>query len=373
MTDDATLRSDLASASDRYERAVAAVDEIGEDELRRLREAHAELTTTLDEYEEEAIGSGDFQEFIEFQGKVGTFTEELPDDLRHRGTFEDLDDHLQQRRLTESDYAKAREMLAPIAEEVARLDERAAAREAYADARAAVQRRLSTVEDEIGDRERLLELGRADLDAPTERLREPIAAYDEAVTDAFETFKRDASARDVLSLAAKTQRFPLASLPEPPDPLLEYVTDHAAGSESITTLLEYSEYSRSKLDHFVDDPDDLARIVGRRQTYLRRLDADPLCVGWPPPRASMLWWRCRELIQVVDRFAPAEVCELLRTVRALTREDDYERLRTAAVARAELTDEELTRLRDGTVESELESFRAERERLESALSEYPPL
>jgi len=165
----------------------------------------------------------------------------------------------------------------------------------------------------------------------------------------------------------------LASLPEPPDPLLGYVTDHAAGTESITTLLEYSEYSRSKLDHFVDDPDDLARIVGRRQTYLRRLDADPLCVGWPPPAASVLRWRCRELIAVVDRFAPPGVGERLRTVRALPREYDYERLRTAAVARAELTDDEVRRLRDGTVASELESLRAERDRLETALSEYPPL
>jgi hypothetical protein len=368
------LVADLAAAREDYERAVQRVENVGEDELKRLRDAYEELTSTFDEYEERAIGSGDFQAFIEFQGKVGEFTEELSDDLRHREAFERADDLMQQQRLSESDFEKAREALEPVVADVDRLTERERAADAYEQARYEVRKRLSTVEEEIDSRERLVELGEADLDAPTERLREPIDAYDDAVTEAFETFKADRSAREVLSFVATTARYPLVPFREPPTDLREYVEAHEAGTEPIPQLLTYAEYSHSKLDHYVEDPTALRQQVATRQTYLRRLDADPLTVGWPPPEADVLQYRCGELLSVLERFADERVSELLRDVRAETYDRDrYERLRNSAVARSELTDEERQRLTDGVVEEELTELREERDELQDALEEYPSL
>jgi hypothetical protein len=72
----------------------------------------------------------------------------------------------------------------------------------------------------------------------------------------------------------------------------------------------------------------------------------------------------------VNRIAPDAVTAL-RAVRRLPRETDYERLRTAAVARAELSAAERERVRSGAVEPELERAREQRARLGEALETYP--
>ena len=360
----------LERAADRLERAQDRVAEFGESDLQRLADAYEEFTALLDRYEEPATGDGDFQKFIEFQGNVETFVEELPEDIMLREAFEESDEHLQQRRLNESDFEHVREQLEPVADLVERLDERESARDDYERARKGVRTRLREVRERIEELERLRRLGDADLDAPTERLREPIEAYDEAVTEAFAAFKREESARGVLDFLAGTDVFPLVGFRSPPSELHEYVDEHPPGGKPIPKLLELADYSQSKLDHYVDDPTALKRAVATQQTYLQRLDGEPLTVGWPPPDAETLRWRCQELTSVVNRFAPA-VVEQLRAVERLPRETDYERLRESAVAESELTAEERERLQSGAVEAQLEDRRAEREQLETTLEAYP--
>jgi len=377
-----TLVADLADARDDLDRARDRVEAVGETELETLAERYDELTALFDRYEERVTGDGDFQTFIEFQGKVAQFTEELPEDLRRREVFEDVDDLLQQRRLTESDWQRVRETLEPVREDAERLDERDRARERYRDARSAVQRRRRDLTDRIDDLERLRRLGEADLDAPTERLRDPIERYNDRVTDAFETFTHDAGARTVLDFLDATEHYPLVAFRTAPDDLHEYVDTHEPGTEPIPQLLEYAEYSRSKLDHYVADADALKRNVATHRTFFRRLDAEPLTVSWPPPEAGVLRYRARELESVVARFVgtlaetpndqtDADPLVALREVRALPRETDYAQLRESAQARAQLGTEERERLASGAVEADLERCREANERLEDALSTYP--
>jgi len=59
----------------------------------------------------------------------------------------------------------------------------------------------------------------------------------------------------------------------------------------------------------------------------------------------------------------------LREVRALAAEPEYEHLRTAAVARAEVGEAERERIRSGAVEAELERARTLVERLDEAVEE----
>jgi hypothetical protein len=361
----AAAEADLATARER-------VDEFGEAELEGLADAYEEFTALLVRYEEPATGDGNFETFIEFQGRVETFVERLPDDLLLREVFEECDEHLQQRRLSESDFEHVREQLEPVADLVERLEERDRAREEYQRARRAVRDRRRELEEEIEALRRLERLGAADLEAPTERLRTPIEVYNERVTDAFAAFRNEAPTREVFAFLEATTAYPLVAFPALPEDLREYVTTHPPGTEPIPRLLEYADYSRSKLDHYVDDPVALEEGVGSHETYLRRLDADPLRVAWPPPPAGRLGWRCRELTAAVNRFAPP-VVEELREVAALPRETDYGRLRESAVAESELTADEHARLERGAVSEDLEAALAERERLTATLEEYPDL
>ncbi|EMA19889.1 DUF7118 family protein [Haloarcula argentinensis] len=363
----------LEQAADAYARAQARVEEIGANALRDCREIYRELWNLLESYDGRATGGGDFEAFMEFQGQVGTLTDDLPEELPERETFEEIDDFLQQRRLTEDDFEQARQMLSPIGDLVGRLDELDDAREQYKKARMDAGRRRDELRDRIDDLERLQRLGDADLDAPVERLREPIERYNDAVTEAFTEFRRNTPARDVLAVIERADAYPLVEFQSPPSELLTYVRGHDAGTEPIPKLLEYADYSASKLDHYVDDAAALRSAVATRQTYLRRLDAEPVWIDWPPPAADALPWYCREYRSVVARFADESVVAALREVRGLAERDDYERLRESALARSELTETERERLASGAVEQELSAAREARAAIEDALDTYSSL
>jgi hypothetical protein len=369
--DVADLIADLESAHRAAESAQARVEERGEGDLEAVAEQYDRLQRLFDDYEEEATGDGDFRVFIEFQEEMEKFVDGLPEELPHRECFEEVDDIMQQRRLTESDFERAREALSPAADDAALLEEREATRNRYAELRTRAERRVRELDERIADLDALVAMGEADLDAPVERLREPIASYNDAVEAAFREFKREASARDVLGFVEATASFPLVEYRQPPSKLTDYIETHQPGTEPIPTLLEYADYSKSKLDHYVDDATALKTAIGASQTYLRRLDAEPLTVSWPPPAAAELRFLARELIQVTGRFAPEDVVAKVRTVRALTEREDYDRLRTSAQAREQLDDAERQRLQSGAVQADLDATREAREELAATLEELP--
>jgi hypothetical protein len=365
--------ADVAQAHDRLERARERVAEFGEDELSELASVYRAFTDLLDRYEDDVTDDGgDFQTNVQFQSEIAEIVTDVSDDMLLSETFEECDEALQKKWFHESDFEHVREQLAPAGDLVARLDERDEARRQYGTARRDLERRVRELGEQIADLERLERLGNADLDAPTERLREPIEAYNEAVTEAFRAFRSAHPAREVIDYLDEMRAFPLVEFEPPDERLRSYLRENPPGEETIDTLLEYATYSQSKLDHYVDDPAKLSHVVGGRQTYLDGLDAEPLCIGWPPPTATELERRCRELTSAVNRFAP-EVVEQLRAVEALPRETDYDRLRDSALARESLTDEERARITDGNIEAELAEARELRETLAEALEEYPEL
>jgi len=360
----------LREAYQRLTDARDAVAEHGEDHLRAVRDAHTEATDLLDRYEETATGTGDFQSFVEFQESFVQLVEGLPDDLLARDAFEAANEHLDQRRLDEGDFERARELLGPATEYTALLSERERAEERYETVEREAERRLRDLEDRIDHLTRLQRLGDADLDAPVENLRDPVENYNETVREAWQEFRREASAREVFRAVEASQAYPLAAFPSPPPDIREYVETYDAGTESIPTLLTYADYSASKLDHYVDDPGALRTRVATHRTYLERLDADPLTVAWPPASASHLRHRAGELVSVVARFADDDAIAAARRLRRLPDQVDYERLREAALARDELDADERERLTSGEVESDLATAREERDRIATALDEY---
>jgi len=360
-----TLRAARAELDD----ARAAVADHGEERLRTVREAYREATELLDRYEGRATGTGDFAAFVEFQEAFVQLTEGLDDDLPARSAFEAANDLLDQRRLDEDDFERARAELAPAGDLADLLEARDEAREEFEAARRDARRRLRDLGERIDSLERLQRLGEADLDAPVERLRDPVETYNDAVRGAWAEFRREASAREVFRVVEASRAYPLAALPETPPDLRRYVMEAPAGEESIPTLLEYADYSNSKLSHYVEDPAALRTRVGTHRTSLERLDAEPLTVSWPPPDAESLRYRASELVSVVARFAPESVVAAARRLRDLPGRIDYDRLRESALARDELDDRERERLERGAVAEELAAAREERDAVEAALAE----
>ncbi|MFC7167115.1 DUF7118 family protein [Halospeciosus flavus] len=367
----------VVAAAERLEARRETVADPGEDALRELADALADVRAVLDRYEEDATGYGDFQRYVAFQDDLVATVEELPEDLPERETFEDLLPAFQKKTLSETDFEEARAALDEAEQTVEPLYELEDARERYDEARRQAAVRLTDLRERVDDLERLVDLGDADFDAPVERLREPVEAYNAAVRDAFDDFRASASARELLDFLDRAQTFPLVGFDEPPEALSDFVEDHEAGTETVSRLLELADFSHSKLGHYVDDPAALKRAVGGNRTYLAGLSADPLTVAWPPRPAEELRYRADELVSLVGRLVDrvdgdaSTAVEHLRTVRDLTRDDDFERVRRAAVAREELTDEERERAA-GDVEAELADARADLEELELLLDEYPP-
>lgn len=361
----------LENARTALDDAISSVEAIGEDRLERLATAHDDLVSLMGRYEERATGSGDFKAYLEFQESVVELVDGLDDDLPERDAFEAVSDRFEKRRLWESDFEAAREDLQPVTDLLARLDERDAARDRYREARKTVESRRSEIQEQIDRLTDVQALADADIDAPVEDLREPVESYNELVEEAFTSFKREAPAREVISFVETSRSFPLAAYPTPPTDLAEFLGRDPAGAEPIPTLLEYAEYSQSKLAHYVDSPQSFKRIVGGNRTYLTRLSAEPLTLDWPPAPAPELRWRGEELVSLVNRFAGDDVVERLERVLTIARDSDrFERLRTAARAREELTEDERERVAAGVVDDDLESLRAERARLDEALDEY---
>lgn len=380
MSDDEESAADLAERAretaarverldEEVTRAREAVADVGEERVAAAADAHDQAVALLDRYEERATGTGDFEAYVEFQSQFLEFVEELDDDLPARDAFETAAEAMDRRRLRERDFETAREALAEAAEYRDLLDRRESAAERRRSAHHDAREVRDAVTERVEALERTLDLGDADLDAPVERIEEPIESYDAAVREAFETFRREASARDLFGLIERTEAYPLVAFRQPPRDVREYVAEYDAGTHPVPDLLEYADYTASKLDHYVDDPGALRAKVATHRTYLERLDAEPLTVGWPPPEAEELRWLGEELVAVVGRFADERVVERARTVRDLPRETAYERLRRAATARAELDERERERLRSGAVESDLESLREARERLDDVLGD----
>ena len=372
---DADAAETLREATERVEslRAELDVEGLNRAELDTVAEAYRSVEAILDRWEDRATDWDDFEGYVEFRNDLAGTLESLPEDLPERDAFVEADGCVKtggvSKSLDAGDFEDAREALAPAA---AYAELRADLESAVEDRRAARKRARSRrveLRDRIDALETVLELGEADLDAPTDALREPITAYNDAVAAAFRTLRREAAAETFLGFVDRAAHTPFVDYEPPPSALLAYVRSEAAGERPIDELLEYADYSRSKLSHYVDDADRLKRRVATNRTYLERLSAEPLTVAWPPEPADELRFRAEELLGLARRIAGEETAATLREIRALTRRDDYARLRAAARAEAELTDDQRRRLEAGEIDAEIATAREEFERLGAGLGE----
>ena len=357
---------DLRSARERLAAVESEIESVGEAAVIDAADAYRKATQLLDRYEGSATGTGDFQAYVEFQDKFLGLVEER-DDTPASEAFSAAGERLDQRRLSESDFDRARDDLEPAAEYVDLLDRREDAEEAVAKARRDARLCRRDLDEEIDERAEWLAVGEADLDAPVAELTDPIETYNDAVLDEFDEFYASASIAAVVDFLDRAESFPLVEFRSPPRDLREFAAESPDADEPIPTLLEYADYTGSKLDHYAEDPGLLQTTVAVHRTYLERLSGEPLTVSLPPPPPEELRFRARELVSLLGRFADEETVAQVRTVRDLTRRDDYRTLRRATRAHQELDADELAAVQSGAAAAELERLRDARDRLVTAL------
>ena len=379
MAEDGTTAdaaTELRSAADRVEelRADLADEGLDREELDTVADAYRSVQRILDRWEDRATDWDDFEGYVKFRNDLAETLESVPDDVPGRDAFLEADSCVKtggvSKSLRSSDFDDARGALEPVRNYADLQSDLDSAIDARREARKRARKRRRELRDRIETLEELLELGDADLDAPIDRLREPITVYDERIDEAFRTFRREASARAFLEFIDRAAGTPFVDYRQPPAELMEYVRKQSAGEYPIDELLDYAEYSPSKLSHYVDDADLLKRRVGTNRTYLERLSAEQLSIGWPPESAERLRFRIEEMLPLVGQIAEEPAVSTLREIRTLTRESEYERIRGAARADAKLTDDQRRRLERGEVSDELSAAREELQRLRDTLSEH---
>jgi len=341
-----------ATLRERYDelaRIEGRIDDLGRDRIEAAADAYRRAHRILDGYEEDAVGTGDFGSYVQFRGEFGEAVD-VDDAALAADAFAAADEAVDKRRLSASDFAAAREALEPAGEYVDLLTDRDEALDDYRAARKAAREAKKALDARLDELREVADMADADLDADVDRLREPIESYNDAVRESFREFYKSASARDVFSFLDRADGTPFVDADVPPTDLREYVDEYAAGEEPLPTLLEYADYSNSKLEHYVDDPGALRTAVAVHRTYVERLDAEPLTLDWPPAGGDELAYEIDERIPLVSRVAGDETVATLRSVRELARDEEYERLRRAAVVRDALDDPELDLLERGVID-----------------------
>ena len=379
----ADVVTELATAYRRVQDVESEIESVGEANVEAAADAYRNATRLLDNYEDSATGTGDFKAYLQFQNEFIALAEGLADEALAAEAVQRASDRMDKRRLNESDFEFAREQIEAAGEAVDLLERREDAHGEYRQARHDAKARRNELEGEADRLRHVRDLGGVDLETPLDPLREPVEAYNAAVREAFDEFRRTESARELFDVVAAAADRPLVGADRPPRDLAEYIQSAPAGHEPLSTLREYADYSPSKLEHYVDDPGALRTHVSVHQTYLNRLSPEPFLIAWPPAEAGILRARLQELAPLVRRLdaatdsepsdsdADSESIEYHRRQLArLTRTDDYDRRRQVAVAESELSDEEFDMLAAGRVGEELTAVEDGIAAIDTALETY---
>ncbi len=365
-----TMLEELATAQDDVKAAKAALGDLDEETASELREAYVYAIDLLDSYEDRATGTGDFGGYLEFRQRFDQFVEGLDDQLPYRPRFEQAAEDVDRRRLSSGDFDNARNELTEVSQIVDTLDQLHEARKRLKSIR---KRAVARRRDLMQRRDRLAELAGLDptaLDAPVHELRETISTYNEGVRTDHRRFTHDVPVRTVLEIYDHLSYFALLDIDAPPSVLVSFFENHPVGEEPVSKVLEFLDYSRSKLDHYVDDAGHFLGEVRPHSPYLEELSSEPFTIEWPPPERERFLWHLRELRQAVARFGSDETIAHLRDLEAACRDgESYSRQRSSAVLREELDAAERDMVLDGEAETKLAHVESQIEKLDALLEE----
>lgn len=354
------MTDDVESLED----ALDTVEEVGAEPLRNAANLKSRFDAAVREYRDSATGRDDFGSYVEFRS-IATAVEEAveEDEVYGEDSFLQAAERFDRRTIREKHFDRAEEDLADVEAAVEDLGQAERLQDEVAGMRHRLRRRLDELEDEkdelLGELEQVKEY--EDVDA--EELVGLVDEYDRRVKQEFQEFRERASAADVVRVGARAGELPLVD-DQPVDVDDARTLEDVAGDRTVEQVLEMADHSRSKLEHYVDDAVEFRRAVPR--SFLESFDGSAFEIGFDEP-ADVVRYEAPELRKVVQGFADEDVVDLLRRIRRLAMDDEYEEMRRAHQAAGELDPESLRRRVD-EVEEEMETVETRLEEVEDAVT-----
>ncbi len=348
---------------ERLEDALDRVEEAGAEPLRRAADLKSRFDAAVREYRDSATGRGDFGSYVEFRS-IATAVEEAveEDEVYGEDSFLQAAERFDRRTIREKHFERAERDLENVEDAVAALEEAERLRDEADGERHRLRRRIDELEEERDELRGRLERAREHDDVDASELVELVGEYDRRVKEEFEGFRERASAADVVRVGARAGELPLVEDQAVDVDDARRVED-VAGDRSAEEVLEMTGYSRSKLEHYVDDAVEFRRAVPR--SFLKSFDGSAFEIGFDEP-ADVVRYEAPELRKVVQEFADEDVVDLLRRIRRLALDDRYEEMRRAHQAAGDVDVEEVRRRVD-ELEDEMEATRQRLEEVESAV------
>lgn len=344
--------------TDEYEELRSLIEDVGEERAEETREAYETLDEALEEYREDATGTGDFRKYIEFRNIAVALEEQLDegDDAHLKDAFESALSRLDAQTLRDKHFRGARSDLERVEEFVGKYERYEELRDELRDELGALEKRKENLEQKIDDTEERLGQAREAEGIDVSPLREAVEEYNERVRRNFEEFVSEAPAVEVARLGEKTHDAPLVEDAPVERGTAERLSEYV-GDETVERVLELADESDAKLSHYVDDTDGFRDAVPR--TFFETASAEAFELGYEPE--GVVRRLVPELVSLVSFFADEETVAALRRVGGMAERGEYEPMRRALSAREEAgADAE-------TLEEQIEELRTEKEDVEKRM------
>ncbi len=348
----------------RLREALDTVEDAGADALRRTRSLKQRFEAGIREYRDRASGRDDFGSYVEFRSIAAAVEEAVEDeeDVYGAEVLEKAAARFDRRTMREKHFDRAEEDLTELEDAVQALDTAEEMRSEVESLRHRLSREIGRLEDEIDELEHEIERAERYADVDYTELVEMLESYNENVREDFRSFRDQVSAADVVRLGARAGEHPF--VPGQPVSLEDADRlEEVAGDRSAEEVLEIMEHSKSKLEHYVDSAVEFRRAVPR--SFLEGFDGSAFEIDFDEA-ADVVRYEAPELLKEVSKFADEETIDLLRRIRRLAMDDDYERMRKAYVDAGDVDVDEL-RQQKTEVEAEIEEVRRQLRDVEDEL------
>lgn len=336
-----------------------AVDVAGRREVEAARSIYNRLSNYIDRYEEPAKGHGDFESYLEFQSVLAEIEEELSDDVYGKEAFENALGRFESRTLRAKHFERAKNDLKEVQDVVESLEREEHLVDELETETGRLRKRRREIENELQDLDERISHAKEATNVEYQELKELVEKYNQRVEEEFRSYISSASAVDVARLARKLSNMPLLPTPAIEDGAVDVLESPGVKDESVDRVLEYAGYSNSKLEHYVDRPEEFRKKVP--EAWFRTADAGPFKLSLDE-REGVVERKIPELVRVISIFSGEETVRVLRKIGDLARKGEYSELRSAHKA-----DQRSGGKDPGTLREKKEELRKEIEEIDREL------
>lgn len=193
-------------------------------------------------------------------------------------------------------------------------------------------------------------------------IQERLDRVNERIVGVLDALVSNAPTREVIRLLGDVGIRPELGLPRAPDKsgLMGFLGSHPVGNEPIYRVLEYADYSDSRLSHYVDRPREFKDAMSANLAYLEKItDIRRLAPKLQVEPGGMLARRLSALTSLVSRagsLVEKDTSGLVQELREMRREvlsGEYARHFSSYRRIQRLSQEERRLVEAGAVEDEL--------------------